>query len=156
VVEAFKRNSKKRGEEKMSPEIEITVENKLITEKRDLNVYHYSTHSAHIISYSSSITLPLGKDTKNDYLNISVVKNPGYLEKSCVINVPEWADYNFICKEGLSAFSINRFYESNGARIYIKIPPGPPVWELKITIPADWYPNIPVSKKKDHVVIVDE
>nr|NIM12175.1 hypothetical protein [Candidatus Aminicenantes bacterium]NIN18168.1 hypothetical protein [Candidatus Aminicenantes bacterium]NIN42067.1 hypothetical protein [Candidatus Aminicenantes bacterium]NIN84820.1 hypothetical protein [Candidatus Aminicenantes bacterium]NIO80995.1 hypothetical protein [Candidatus Aminicenantes bacterium] len=42
----------------MTKEINITIENKLVMEKRDMNIYHHATRSAHMISFDSSITLP--------------------------------------------------------------------------------------------------
>jgi hypothetical protein len=139
----------------MPEEIEITVENKLITEKRDLNVYHHSTQSAHIISHNSSITLPLGTNGDNDYLHISVVKGPGYLEKNCLINVPSWADFEFTSKESVTAISITHSHDPDGARTVLKIPPGPPAWELKITRSTSLDGNGQFTKKKDHVIISD-
>lgn len=137
----------------MPEEIEMTVENKLITEKRDLNVYHHTTQSAHIISHNSSITLPLAANGEKDYLQISVVKGPGYLEKYCLIDIPSWFDFNFICKESVTGISITHSHEPGGARTILKIPPGPPAWELKITRPTSLESNAQFSKKKDYLVI---
>ena len=77
----------------MLQETGITVKNKLIREKRDINVYHQATRSAHIISRNSSITLPLGTSEKEDYLHISVISGPGNLWKNCLIDLPSWADF---------------------------------------------------------------
>lgn len=140
----------------MPDEIEITVKNKLVIEKRDLNVYHYSTQSAHIISHNSAITLPLGTNGENDYLLISVVKGPGYLEKNCLINLPSWADFDFTSKESVTAISITHSHDPEGARTVLKIPPGPPAWELKITRPTRLTSNDQFTKKRDYVVIGDE
>ena len=63
----------------MAKEINITIENKLVMEKRDMNVYHHSTRSAHMISFDSSITLPLRSVMGDDYLHISIVTGPGNL-----------------------------------------------------------------------------
>lgn len=139
----------------MPEEIEITVENKLITEKRDLNVYHHSTRSAHIISHNSSIALPLGTNGEKDYLHISVVKGPGYLEKNCLINLPSWADFDFTSKESVTAISITHSHDPDGARTVLKIPPGPPAWELRITRSTSLAPNGQFTKKRDYVIIGD-
>ena len=139
----------------MPEEIEIKVENKLVIEKRDLNVYHYSTQSAHIISHNSSITLPLGSNGENDYLHISVVKGPGYLENNCLIDIPSWADFDFTSRESVTGISITHSHEQSGARTIVKIPPGPPAWGLKITRPTRLYSNGRFTKKKDHVIISD-
>jgi hypothetical protein len=139
----------------MREEIEITVENQLVAEKRDLNVYHLSTQSAHIISHNSSITLPLGTNRENDYLHISVVKEPGYLEKNCLINLPSWVDFDFTSRENVTGISISHSHDPDGARTVLKIPPGPPAWELKITRPTSLASNSQLAKKRDYVIIGD-
>jgi hypothetical protein len=80
----------------MPKEIKITIENMLITEKRDMNVYHNSTRSAHMISYNSSVTLPLGPVIDADYLYISIVSGPGHLGINSVVNLPSWVDFEFL------------------------------------------------------------
>lgn len=130
----------------MTGEFDITVENKLIREKRDINVYHQSTRSAHIISRSSSITLPLRTVVEGDYLHISVVSDPGNLWKDCLINLPSSLDFEF-SSEG--KVTINHAIESE--RILVKIPPGPPKWQLKVTM-ANGSP----LKTPDHITIGDE
>ena len=112
----------------MSGEFDVTVENKLIKEKRDINVYHQSTRSAHIISRSSSITLPLRPIADDDYLHISVVSGPGHLWKDCVIDLPSWVNFEFSL-EGKAVIS------HMNDRTFLKIPPGPPTWQLKMTRP---------------------
>lgn len=141
---------------RMPEKIEITVENKLKTEKRDLNVYHHSTHSAHIISHNSGIILPLRTNEENDYLNISIVKGPGYLEMDCFINLPSWADFDFTCQECVTAISITHAQGQNNARTIIKIPPGPPAWLLKITRPGRLASNYRFTKKGEYVIIGDK
>jgi hypothetical protein len=139
----------------MPEEIEITVENKLLAERRDINLYHHSTQSAHIISYNSTITIALGSIGDKDYLHISVVKGPGYLEKNCMINLPSWVDFDFTSRENVTGISIVHSHEQSGDRTILKIPPGPPAWELKITRPTSVISNGPVTKNKDYVVIGD-
>jgi hypothetical protein len=112
----------------MSQVSDITVENKLVKDKRGINVYHHSTRSAHLISHNSSITLPLGDVGKDDYLHISLVSGPGNLWKDCVINLPSWADFEF-SSEGKMTLT------HRGYRTILTIPPGPPTWQLKITRP---------------------
>ena len=111
-------------------DIAITVENKLIKEKRDINVYHHSTRSAHIISHNSSITLPLKTVEKDDYLHISVVSGPGSLWKDCLIGLPSWANFEF-ASEG----KLTLTHSDDPKRTLLKIPPGPPAWQLKMTRP---------------------
>ncbi len=139
----------------MPEEIEITVQNKLITEKRDINVYHHWTQSAHIISHNSAITLPLGTNGEKDYLQISVVKGPGYLEKYCLIDIPSWADFDFTSKESITGISISHSHDPEGAGTVLKIPPGPPAWELKITRSTSFDFNSRFTKKRDYVIIGD-
>ena len=59
--------------------IDITVRNKLITEKRDLNIYHHFDRSAYMISHGRSITIRLGTVQDGDYLHLSIVTGPGSL-----------------------------------------------------------------------------
>ena len=106
--------------------IDMIVQNKLITEKRDLNVYHHSTRSAYMISHGNSITIPLGTVEDRDYLHLSIVSGPGSLEKDCWIDIPTWCDFTV---SGLG----NGDLTNSGDRTLLKIPPGPPVWQLKIT-----------------------
>lgn len=113
----------------MSEVVEITIDNKLITEKRDISVYHHGAQSAHIISPNSSIILPLGKDGEDDYLHISLVRGPGNLSRDCGINLPWWVDFRFHSKGDV-------VITHEDGRTLLKIPPGPPIWELKITVPT--------------------
>ncbi len=119
----------------MAEEFDITikVENKFINEKGYIyiNVYHQSTRSAHIVSHDSSITLPLRAVGENDYLHISVVSGSGNLWKACLINIPSWADFEF-CAEG----KVSITHLNDDGRAILKIPPGPPTWELKMMRPT--------------------
>jgi hypothetical protein len=129
----------------MSQEPGITVKNKLIKEKRDINVYHQATRSAHIISRNSSITLPLETSQEEDYLHISVISGPGNLWKNCLIDLPSWADFEFF-SEGKMAVT------HSGDRMVLNIPPGPPTWQLKITRPN----GLQRLQAPEHVIIGDE
>ena len=131
----------------MPKEVNIIVENKLIKEKRDINVYHQSTRGAHIISRRSSITLPLKSVKEEDYLHISVIRGPGNLRKQCLLDLPSWADFE------LSSDS-NTTLTHSGDRILLKIPPGPPTWQLKMTMPNGLSAMDPLNG--DHVTIGDE
>jgi hypothetical protein len=61
--------------------IEITVRNRLVAEKRDLNVYHRATNSAYMISHGNAFTLPTGppvwqlKITRSSNSDISPISN---------------------------------------------------------------------------------
>jgi hypothetical protein len=131
--------------------IDITIENKLAAGERDINVFHHSSRSAHIISHNSSITIALRNSDENDYLHISVVRGPGYLWNYCVISVPSWADFDF-SSEGKLAVT-----HSNGTnRTLLTIPPGPPTWELKITMSAGSLSILPLKAVNgDNVTISD-
>ncbi|NIM16358.1 MAG: hypothetical protein GTO45_30545 [Candidatus Aminicenantes bacterium] len=110
----------------MAKEISITIENKLVREKRGMNVYHHFTRSAHIINHNDSITFPLMSSIDDDYLHISLVSGPGYLENKSVVNLPSWADFEF-------SFEGNVTLAHSFDRTLLKIPPGIPVWQLKVT-----------------------
>jgi hypothetical protein len=128
----------------MTEEYDITVKNQLIQEKRYINVYHRSTRSAHLISYNNSITLPLGALEENDYLYISAVRSHGNIWKACLIDVPSWADFEF-SSEGKVAVA----HANNADRIILKVPPGPPTWQLKVTQSTAAF----MGKMSDNVII---
>jgi hypothetical protein len=137
----------------MPEEITITIKNKLIEEKRDLNVYHHADKGAYMISHNNSINVPLGTDEDGDYLHLSIVSGPGSLEKDCWINMPSWCDFSV---SGLG----NGDLVHSGSRTMLRIPPGPPVWQLKITrssgqasSPTDDYVTI---GDKEHDQLVSE
>lgn len=106
--------------------IDMIVRNNLVTEKRDMNVYHHATRSAYMISHNNSITVPLGTIEDGDYLHLSIVSGPGSLEKECWINLPSWCNFTI---SGLGNGDITHRDE----RTLLRLPPGPPVWQLKIT-----------------------
>ena len=128
----------------MAEEFNITVKNKLIEERRYINIYHRSTRSAHLISYNSSITLPLGTVEENDYLYISAVRSNGNLWKACLINVPSWADFEF-SSEGKVAIA----HSNDADRTILKVPPGPPTWQLKMTQSTAAF----MGKLSDNIII---
>ena len=129
----------------MKKEINISVENKLSMEKRDMNVYHHSTGSAHMISHNTSITLPLKPVIDDDYLHISIVIGPGHLENNSVVNLPSWVDFEFSSRGDVIVTHC-------GDRTLLKIPPGPPTWQLKMTQSVT--PSI--NRSWDHVTIGDD
>lgn len=131
----------------MAKEINITIENKLVIEKRDMNIYHHSTGSAHLISYNSSITLPLRPMLEDDYLHISLVSGPGPLAGNCTVNLPSWADFEF--SPGGDVFVT---HSGSGNRTLLKIPPGPPIWQLKITRSI----STPFKQSSDRVTVGDD
>lgn len=128
----------------MAREINITIENKLVMEKRDMNVYHHSSRSAHMISYNNSIILPLRSVIEEDYLHVSIVSGPGHLKGESIVNLPSWIDFEFSSREDL-------IVTHSGGRTLLKIPPGPPVWQIKMTRS----PSSPNDQIEDRVTIAD-
>lgn len=128
----------------MAKEINITIENKLVTEQRDMNVYHHSTRSAHMISFNSSVTLPLRAAVENDYLHISVVSGPGHLKNRSIVNLPSWVDFEFSSVGNVTVIH-------SGDRTVLRIPPGFPVWQLKMTRSASL-----IDQPSDRVTIGDD
>lgn len=129
----------------MTNEINITIQNKLVAEKRDLNAYHQSKRSAYFISHGNAVTIPLGTKEDGDYLHISIVSGPGKLEKNCLINLPSWCDFSFTSVG-------NGEITHSGDRTLVKIPPGPPSWQLTLTRPSD-QTNTPTE---DYIIIGDK
>lgn len=112
----------------MTKKVDITVWNKLIKEKRDINVYHHSNKSSHILSCNSSLTRDIKTKEENDYLHISVGRGPGYLKYYCFLDLPSFLDFRF-------SLTGEAILTHSGERTLLQIPPGPPTWELKMTIP---------------------
>ena len=138
----------------MTRTINVTIHNKLEMEKRDINIYHHSAKSAHIISHNSDITLPFKLIAAGDYLDISLVGRPDHLNCKSIIDLPAWANFEF-SSEGKVAICHNE------DRTLLKIPPGPPLWQLKITLSSQdngrysW--NIPGrAQRLDYVIIGDD
>lgn len=125
-------------------EFNITVRNRLVAEKRDVNVYHHAAKSANLISCNSSITLALRPDEEDDYLHLSVVRGPGKLGQDCVIDLPSWVDFEFL---SIGSGSLSRLRD----RVRLIIPPGPPVWQIKITRPS----GLDDTPTKDYIILGD-
>ncbi len=114
--------------QKRAHRVAITVRNKLSAQKRVLNVYHHSRQTSHLISSNRTLTCQLNTGEDIDYLHISVTSGPGYLKKNCLLDLPPFMRYQFL---SVGNFDLDLSCE----RIKLKIPPGPPSWELKLTIP---------------------
>lgn len=128
----------------MAKEIKITIENKMMKERRDMNVYHHSTRSAHMIGFDSCVTLPLRPVFENDYLHVSIVCGPGDLKCRNTVNLPSWVDFEFNSPGGNVAVA------HSGDRTLVKVPPGQPGWQLKLTRTGD-----STEATEDRVVISD-
>ena len=135
----------------MTKKIEIAVENRLTAVKRDINVYHFSSRSAHIISYNSSITLSLGPPGNSDYLQVSAARGPGHLWKHCLIRMPSWADFEFT-----TSGSVTFIHAHDSHSTLLKIPPGPPTWELKITGSPALSTGNQAHSTRDYITISDD
>ncbi len=130
----------------MTREINITIENKLVMEKRDINVYHHASGSAHLISFKNSITLPLRPVEEGDYVHVSIVSGPGHLKCQSIVNLPSWIDFEFSSREE------DLTVTHSGDRTLLKIPPGPPMWQIKMTRS----PNSPGNHPPDRIIIGDD
>jgi hypothetical protein len=141
------------GEDDMSKEIntakqvDITIRNRLTNDKRDVNVYHHFNRSSHIISYNSSITRGIKMLKENDYLHISVVSGPGHLKNYCILDLPSFVDFKF----SLTGEEVTLVH--SGERMLLRIPPGPPIWQLKMIIPK--HSSIIDSLNGDYITIGD-
>ena len=140
--------NRKKGNRKMPEEFKIIIQNKLLTEKRDIYVYHSFTQSSHIISTNSSIVLPLKTAAEKDYLSISIPGGPGPLIKGCRVNLPAWADFKFSAQ---GEVTVSHCHTIN--RIILHFPPGPQKWELKIMRIANHSPGSPLTN--DRITVCD-
>jgi hypothetical protein len=129
----------------MAKRIKITIENKLLIEQRDMNVYHHALKSAHMISHNSSITLPFTPVVAHDFIYISLVSGPGHIKSQCLVNLPSWLDFEFLAAAG------NVKVTHSGQRTLVKIPPGPPGWELKLTRSFSFF-----SRRRARVTICED
>jgi hypothetical protein len=128
-------------------QVDITIRNKLTNDRRDVNVYHHSNRSSHIISYNSSITRTIKSLKENDYLHISVVSGPGHLKNCCILDLPSFVDFKF------SLTGEEVILVHSGERLLLRITPGPPIWQLKMIIPKHF--SIVDSLNGDYVTIGD-
>jgi hypothetical protein len=96
-----------------------------------------------MISHNSSVTLPLRPVIDADYLYISIVSGPGHMGSKSVVNLPSWVDFEFLSDGKLALIHSND-------RILLKIPPGLPGWQLKLTR------SCPGIRKGPHRVIISE
>ncbi len=114
----------------MAKGVKFVIENRLVTERRDINVYHSSSATAHMISFNSSVTVSLGLGVEGDYLHVSVVSGPGRLQRETRVLLPGWLDFEY---SGEGCVAVAR----SGGCTVLKIPPGLPGWSIKMTRPTD-------------------
>lgn len=98
-----------------------------------------------MISPESSITLPLKLAVEDDYLHVSIVSGPGRLQGKCVANLPSWVDFEFSSRGDVTVVHF-------GDRILLKVPPGPPTWQLRMTRSLFFL----LGKAADHVIIGED
>ncbi|MCP4214256.1 MAG: hypothetical protein GY765_06345, partial [bacterium] len=126
----------------MSKPMSLTVKNRLIKEKRDISLYHCLTKSAHLLSPDSMQTQPLSPADEGDYLHLSAVRGPGDLVTACIITLPRGIDF-LLTTDG----AVRLEHTDTGTRLIL--PPGPPSWQLKLTLPPGPFPS-----KQPAVIIV--
>lgn len=114
----------------MAKETNIIIENKLVLEKRDLSVYHHFARSAHMISFNRMYSLYLRAVLEDDYLHVAIVSGPGDLKGNCIVNMPSWIDFEFSLGSDISVNHV-------GDCTILKIPPGLPRWQLRLTRSPD-------------------
>jgi hypothetical protein len=128
------RRAKGTGNE-MADVINIIIKNRLVKEKRYINIYHHGTGSSYLISDKNEVNVPLKINRKKDYLTIAVAGEPGHMWNGCRAILPSWLDFDFLATD---AVSLN--HRPGGERTVITIPPGLPNWQLKITRQKDSLP----------------
>lgn len=116
---------------------EVTVENKFTRGKRGIIVYNSSEQKDCIIPFKENgknnsrkkFDLPTGSKG-NNYLVISLTPRPVNLTTTCKIDLPSTVPFTFI-PVGTQSIKIT----PSGKRTTLKIPGGPPTWQLKIDNP---------------------
>lgn len=98
-----------------------------------------------MISYNSSITLPLRPLIEDDFLHVSVLSGPGHLKSESMVNLPSWVDFEFSTEGKVTV-------THSGDRTLLRIPPGLPVWQLKMTRSISSF----IKQPPDRVIIGDE
>lgn len=137
----------------MAEVINIIIINRLVKEKRYLNIYHHGTGSSYMISDKKEVNVPLKINRKKDYLTIAVAGEPGHMWNGCRANLPSWLDFDFLATD---AVTLN--HRGGGERTVITIPPGLPNWQLKITRQKDSLPCHMEELKENstHQIIISD
>lgn len=129
---------------KMKKTTRIHFENNLLIEKRNMNVYHGLSKGTHFISHGSSVEIQLRTMDEDDYINLSVAVGPGFMERSSIVDLPSWLNYEFRTYKDFSAIQ-------SGGRVRLKISAGLPEWQLILKLPAS-----SVSPSEGRVIISDD
>ena len=117
----------------------IDVENKFRKGRRGIIVYDSSEKQDWILPWKNNgqgtklkkFMLPADSGKDDDYLNIAVAPGGGKLGRSKIV-LPANIPFTFI-PGGIDSITII----PSGDRVYIKIPEGPPTWQLKIMKPSE-------------------
>lgn len=125
---------------------QVKVENRLIAEKRAINVYHHVTRGAYLISHGGSVILPLQTGGQKDYLHLTLTSGPGPMEKECQLEFPWWLDYE-ILSEGRVLLS------HQGESVLVNFPPSHLLWQLKTAIPHRMPLAVPIGETDLRIVI---
>jgi hypothetical protein len=125
------------------------IENLLKFEKREIKVSHHSAAKEVTLGYEVSTSnnfglLPAG----GDHLLVEIV-GAGALNRNCWVKLPKKGNVMFIPEENQYIECIN-----TNEDIFMKIPPGPPTWKLKITRPSGL--SVPGKPIEDNVTISDD
>lgn len=126
--------------------LEITIENNLVKEKRSINVFHQASIGSHLISHNGSIILPLHMEETGDYIHISITSGAGHLKNACLLDLPNGLDIEFSGNGKVFLLYKKR-------RVNIRIPPGPPSWQLKVTRPEESFFPGPDAVEKCRVIL---
>ena len=138
----------------MADLIDIIIINRLVKEKRYLTIYHYGSGSSHLISNTKEVAVALNLKSKNDYLTISVVGEPGHIRNGCRVDLPSWLDFDFLA---IAAVTVG--HRGSEERVFIDVPPGLLNWRLKITRQKDSLPRNTKELKENssqRIIISDE
>lgn len=112
----------------MNKKHKILVENNMIIERREINIYHHSRTRTFLHNYDNAVAIDLKSTDEFDYIHLSIVKGPWNLQNECLIKFPDKLDLE------LSTNNLHgciHFIQS-GHKTLLKIPPGSPNWEVKI------------------------
>lgn len=139
-------------------EIRLTIWNKLLKDRRDINVYQHSIQSSHIVSSNSPLVLQMKPGNGEDFLHISVPMGPGHLKYSCELDLPSFLDIEFKFSMTMGEITLRHFSE----RIKLVIPPGPSSWGVKLLFikntPFKPFPDknfVSLSDRRDNSDVLD-
>lgn len=110
---------------------QFTIVNRLDRERRNIALYQHASGRGFLIGHGGSVSVEINCKGSDDYLHLSVSKGPGPLQRGCRVTLPGWLDFSFKGGQGVTGIS----FKHKGKAIDIDIPPGPPDWEIKISLP---------------------